>query len=111
MKTEKQKQILTDYARQAKGDPGFFDKAQTFFKMIKAHFEGSFKIKSSTILINLGALIYAIVPIDFDFIPVIGWLDDITILAYALSQLNKEIERFINTTYTKEGITIVTDEE
>ncbi|APD06486.1 hypothetical protein UJ101_00955 [Flavobacteriaceae bacterium UJ101] len=111
MKTEKQKQILTDYANQAKEDPGFFAKAQTFFKMVKAHLDGTFKIKSSTILIAFGAIIYTIVPIDFDFIPIVGWLDDITILGYALTQLNKEIERFMATPYTKEGVTVVVNEE
>ncbi len=111
MKANKQKQILTDYANKAKEDPGIFEKAKTFIKMIKAHIDGTFKIKSSTILIAIGAIIYTIIPLDFDFIPVIGWLDDITILGYALSQLNKEIERFMNNPYSKEGVTIVVNEE
>lgn len=111
MKANKQKQIFTDYANRAKEDPSFFEKAQIFFKMVKAHANGTFKIKGSTILIVLGAIIYTIVPIDFDFIPVIGWLDDITILGYALTQLNKEIERFMKTPYTKEGMTIIVNEE
>ena len=33
----------------------------------------------SIILLFLG-IIYAIVPFDFDFIPVIGWIDDIGVL-------------------------------
>ncbi len=111
MKTSKQKQLFTDYANRAKEDPSFFTKVQVFFKMIKAHFDGTFKIKGSTILIVLGAIIYTIVPIDFDVIPIVGWLDDITILGYALTQLNKEIERFMKTPYTKEGMTIIVNEE
>ncbi|MFV0530454.1 MAG: YkvA family protein [Flavobacteriales bacterium] len=111
MKTNKQKQILTDYANRAKEDPSFFAKVQTFFKMVKAHFDGTFKIKSSVMLIIIGAVIYTIVPIDFDFIPVLGWLDDITIIGYALTQLNKEIDRFMKTPYTKEGVMVVVNEE
>ena len=33
----------------------------------------------AVILLFLG-IIYAIVPFDFDFIPVIGWIDDIGVL-------------------------------
>ncbi len=110
MKKDRQKRILIDYANQAKEDPSFFTKVQTFFKMVKAHFDGTFKIKSSTILITLGAIAYAIMPFDFDFVPVLGWLDDITILGYALTQLNKEIERFIEMFSAKESITVVVDE-
>ncbi len=111
MKKDRQKQILTDYANQAKKDPGFFTKVQTFFKMVKAHFDGTFKIKSSTLLIALGAIAYTIIPFDFDFVPVLGWLDDITILGYALTQINKEIDRFMETSYTKESITVMVNED
>ena len=111
MKADKQKKILKDYASQAKEDPGFFEKVQIFFKMVKAHIDGTYKIKSSAILIALGAIIYTIVPIDFDFIPIVGWLDDITILGYAISQLNKEIERFTSNVYNKEEVVIVVNEK
>ncbi len=66
---------------------------------------------SSTIFIAIGAIVYTVMPFDFDFIPVIGWLDDITILGYALSQLNKEIERFTHNPYSKGGVTVIVNEE
>ncbi len=37
----------------------------------------------AVILLILG-IIYAIIPFDFDFIPVIGWIDDIGVLLVTL---------------------------
>lgn len=35
------------------------------------------------------AILYAVCPLDFDFIPVLGWLDDVGFLGYAGYNLMK----------------------
>jgi uncharacterized membrane protein YkvA (DUF1232 family) len=39
-------------------------------------------------LIATGALIYIVFPGDFDFIPVIGWVDDVAVGYYAYKAIN-----------------------
>lgn len=103
MKTN-QKRILSELANNAKNDPNFMQRIQLFFKMIQSK---EFKMQNSTILIAIGAIVYTVMPFDFDFIPVIGWVDDVTILMYALKQINKEIDRFINFSKIQNDIEII----
>ncbi|PKP13228.1 MAG: hypothetical protein CVU08_06475 [Bacteroidetes bacterium HGW-Bacteroidetes-3] len=64
--------------------------------MIKDSWNGSFKLDKMSLAIIAGAMIYVISPIDAipDFIPVFGWLDDIGIVALAMSRLSKEINDY-----------------
>lgn len=45
-------------------------------------------------LVLLGAGLYTVSPIDLmpDFIPILGWLDDVGVIAYAVSCLTKAQE-------------------
>lgn len=54
-------------------------------------------MKFTDVLIPALALIYVISPIDFipDFVPVIGALDDLAILALAIPMLMKEVDKFL----------------
>ena len=103
MKTNRNR-VLSQLANSAKNDPNFMQRIQLFFKMIQSK---EFKMQSSTILIAIGAIVYTVMPFDFDFIPVIGWVDDMAILMYALKQINKEIERFINFSNVQNDIEII----
>ncbi|RZJ37042.1 MAG: DUF1232 domain-containing protein, partial [Chryseobacterium sp.] len=49
------------------------------------------------VLIPALALIYVISPIDIipDFVPVVGALDDLAILALAIPMLMKEVDKFL----------------
>ena len=55
-----------------------------------------YTISSQTKLIIAGTLAYVVLPIDVipDFLPVVGWLDDIFVLGLATSSLSDEIEKF-----------------
>ena len=49
------------------------------------------------LIIIVAAIIYVVTPIDFlpDFIPP-GWIDDISIVAWALKEASEELERYKN---------------
>ena len=59
--------------------------------------KGGYKPHFKNIIVPGLVLVYLISPIDFlpDFIPVIGVLDDIALLAFAIPLLIKEAEKFV----------------
>jgi len=46
----------------------------------------------------VGALVYVVCPIDLipDVIPVVGWLDDVAVVAGAVAALGSALERFLD---------------
>jgi uncharacterized membrane protein YkvA (DUF1232 family) len=55
------------------------------------------QVSPKAIIAMMAAVIYFVNPIDFisDFVPFIGFLDDITVITYVVTTFNKEIERFM----------------
>ena len=51
---------------------------------------------SSSIIAILGGIIYFLSPIDIipDFIPIIGYLDDIFVLNLVIDQVRKDIDKY-----------------
>ncbi len=86
------------------------DKADNLSAHLKAHTEdfklmvrmaqdtltGKYKMNTWNMSIIVGTIVYVISPLDAvpDIIPVLGWLDDVAIVSYALSKLQKEIQRY-----------------
>ncbi len=60
--------------------------------------KGRFTMNKWNLSIIVGTIVYVISPLDAvpDIVPVLGWLDDVTIVTYALTKLQKEIERYRN---------------
>lgn len=73
-------------------------KIEVFYRMVRAHMKDEYKglSKRSLVLLVLG-LLYFILPVDFvpDFIPGIGYLDDITVLLGVYKSLQTDIEKFL----------------
>lgn len=75
--------------------------------MIKDTFSGRYKMNKWNMSIILGTIVYVISPIDAipDIIPVLGWLDDASIVGFAISKLADEVDRYRK--FQKTGISTV----
>lgn len=84
-------------AEEALKHKGFISKIPHVFRMVNAFRKGTYKTKIGGLLLPALALVYIISPLDVlpDWIPGIGALDDIGILALALPLLMKEVDKFL----------------
>jgi len=74
---------------------GLGDYIKSFYKMTLSLLTGKYKkIPTTTILLAMGSMIYTIMPFDFDFVPFIGYLDDLTIWGFVFARLKKDIDKF-----------------
>lgn len=64
--------------------------------MAKDTMTGKYKMNKWNMSVIVGTIVYVISPLDAvpDIIPVLGWLDDVAIVSYALTKLQKETERY-----------------
>lgn len=64
--------------------------------MIKDTFSGRYKMNKWNMSIIVGTIVYVISPLDAipDIIPVLGWLDDASIVGFAISKLADEVDRY-----------------
>ena len=64
--------------------------------MAKDVFAGRYKMNKWNMSVIIGTIVYVVSPIDAipDMIPLAGWLDDVTIVGYALSKLSEEIKKY-----------------
>ena len=79
--TIKLKKISTDEGQLK----NFIEQIKLLIRMLKNHFSGKYEAFSTrTIVFFVFALIYFLTPVDLipDFIPVLGYSDDISILIY-----------------------------
>jgi len=55
-----------------------------------------FELNTTTYLAIAGALAYVVLPIDVipDFIPVVGFIDDIFVVGMVMKSISDEVERF-----------------
>jgi uncharacterized membrane protein YkvA (DUF1232 family) len=88
-----------------------------WFNRIKKHKVGSYagriwdyfkssKVSAKAKLYIIAALMYLISPVDVipDFIPMVGWFDDIAVCAAILKYLDGEISKFENEEFENEEI-------
>ncbi len=70
---------------------------QTLFRLVRASVAGDYTgVPSSTLLAAVAVLIYFISPIDLipDFIPVLGLVDDVALVAWFSLTIKTEIDKF-----------------
>ncbi len=75
------------------------DKSNDFkllVSMAKDTFAGRYKMDKWNLSVIVGTIVYVISPIDAipDVIPVLGWLDDVTIVGYAINRLADEMNKY-----------------
>ncbi|WP_400190636.1 YkvA family protein [Hymenobacter sp. B81] len=69
----------------------------TVVRMLRSYISGSYRqIETGTILSGLAVLLYTLSPIDLvpDFIPVLGFLDDLSLMSWFVGKFQGEITRF-----------------
>lgn len=70
---------------------------ETLIRMLKAWGTGKYKgIGIANILVVAGAIFYFVNPFDavVDFMPIIGFTDDVAVITFALARLKNEVQKF-----------------
>ena len=78
------------------GEKAFKD-IPTLCDIVRDYVKGNYKeVPVGSIIAALAALIYFVSPIDAipDFIPVVGYLDDVTVIAVALQFIHSDLEEY-----------------
>ena len=98
------KKLLTDAYEKAteKNDVGTlaheaWETLQTMFRLIKASMSGEYTgVPGTTVAAAVAVLVYFLSPIDLipDFIPVLGLLDDVALVAWFSTTLKHEMDKF-----------------
>lgn len=100
-------------AKEAFKHKGFIQKIPVIIRMIKSAMKkGGYKPHFKNVIVPGLVLVYLISPIDIipDWIPVIGVLDDLALLAFAMPLLVKEAEKFIAWEASKKSEDMLIDE-
>jgi len=116
------KQLLTDAYKKAseKNDVGTlaheaWETLQTMFRLIRASVSGEYTgVPNTTVLAAVAVLIYFLSPIDLipDFIPVLGLLDDVALVAWFSTTVKAEMDKFHEWEQTRPSVALAvnTDE-
>jgi uncharacterized membrane protein YkvA (DUF1232 family) len=74
------------------------EKLQAVTRMIRSYVNRDYKdIPWQTLILVTGALVYFVSPIDAiaDFIPLLGFADDVAIITAVISSINHDLEKFL----------------
>lgn len=81
-------------ARTFRAAHGMYQNRRTLFQMLREVFNGKYKMSLITNIALFFGLLYIISPLDFDWIPILGWVDDGIIFYFLVQRLQKETQRF-----------------
>lgn len=72
------------------------DEFRLLIAMVRDVFAGRYQVNKWNLSIIVATIAYVISPLDAmpDMIPLMGWVDDATIVAYAASKLTDEINKY-----------------
>ncbi|MBL7682274.1 MAG: DUF1232 domain-containing protein [Flavipsychrobacter sp.] len=68
---------------------------KTMWCMIKAVWQGKYKMSGLSKWLLFAGLAYVILPFDFDWVPILGWLDDGVIILLLIKRLQTETHRYV----------------
>ena len=81
-------------ARNVRHTAQLFSNRKTLFQMLREVFNGKYKMSFMTNIALVLGLIYIISPLDFDWIPILGWADDGFVFYLLVKRLQNETLRF-----------------
>lgn len=84
----------TRWVRHANESAHIFYNRKTLWQMLRDVWQGKYKMSLLTNMILVLGVLYVIIPIDFDWIPFIGWIDDLFVLLFIGKRLVKETQRY-----------------
>ena len=88
-----------DFAK-AESKSAYLDEKVEEFRLLVAMgrdvFAGRYRMNKWNLSIIAATMAYVIAPVDAlpDMLPLLGWMDDATIVAYAVSKLTDEINKY-----------------
>ena len=73
-----------------------WDYLELLFFMLSDSYNRKYKVPKKTVFVGIFALLYLINPIDIfpDFIPLMGFVDDIAALAFAASLIKDDLDKY-----------------
>lgn len=75
----------------------FVEDLKLLIRLVRAWANGSYKdVPVTTIVLAVAAIIYFVSPVDFipDWIPVFGYSDDALVVAFVISAIRGDLEKF-----------------
>ena len=87
-----------------------FNVALTLVRLVRSYISGEYReVETNTIVSGLAVLLYVLSPIDLvpDFIPVLGFLDDLSLVSWFVGKFQIEIIRFREWEDTGHGLATV----
>lgn len=99
---------LADKGRKTNKFRQLFDVALTIVRLVRSYISGEYRnVAASTVVSGLAVLLYVLSPIDLipDFIPVVGFLDDLSLVSWFVGKFQGEITKFRDWEETEPGRT------
>jgi uncharacterized membrane protein YkvA (DUF1232 family) len=93
------KKAVSKSAVSEKAMKGYWGDFQTLIRLIRNYVSGDYReVAISTLLFALAGVIYFVNPFDVipDFILGLGFIDDVSVVAYVLGKIKEEINQFLN---------------
>lgn len=81
-------------ARNVKDGVQLLKNRKTLMCMLREVWKGQYKMSLTTNLFLILGVLYVVTPFDFDWVPFIGWVDDIAVIFFLVKRLQKETQRF-----------------
>ncbi len=98
---EKTKKVVNEAIQKSKGLQGplnqVWEDLQAMFGIVIDWIKGDYtKVPTGSIILIVAALLYFLSPIDVipDFIPVIGYIDDVFVISLAIAQVHADLQSY-----------------